>query len=240
MCLTVRCADAGRMGARRVGWATAAVLAVLVALVASRYLRLDPAAYFPQQRQVYLQREGILLVHVVGGMTALLTGPWQLATRLRRRLLRVHGLTGALYVAGAAAGGCAGLLLAPTAHGGAVSSLGFGALAVGWLATTGVGLRMALTGRYADHRRWMLRSYSLAFAAVTLRLLLGLHSGLEAAGVPVVRFDTAYQAIAWLSWLPQLLLVWWLTSARTSGRRPRRAPARPQRRLTRVRRSLSP
>ena len=31
-------------------WATAAVLAVLVALVASRYLRLDPAAYFPQQR----------------------------------------------------------------------------------------------------------------------------------------------------------------------------------------------
>lgn len=229
--------DPRGMRMRRLGWFLSLVLAVLVALVASRYLRLDPAAYFAEQRDVYVSRERVLLVHVIGGITALVTGPLQFATRLRQRAVLLHRVTGVLYVAGAFTGGLAGLLLASTAHGGAVSSVGFGTQAVLWVATTGIGLRMVLIGRYADHRRWMLRSYALAFAAVTLRLLLGLHSGLESVGVPVVGFTTAYQAIAWLSWLPQLLLVGWLTRSRspssvsrgpsTSPRRPRCLPRQP-------------
>lgn len=214
MCRAAGRSDPRGMRMRRVGWFLSAILAVLVALVASRYLRLDPADYFPDQREVYLSREGVLLAHVVGGMTALLIGPLQFSTWLRGRAVRLHRVTGLLYVAGAFAGGVAGLALASTAHGGAVPSVGFGTQAVLWLVTTGIGLRMVLAGRFADHRRWMLRSYALAFAAVTLRLLLGLHSGLEAVGFAVVDFTTAYQAIAWLAWLPQLLLVGWLTRKR--------------------------
>lgn len=216
--------DPQGMRMRRLGWFLSAMLAVLVALLASRYLRLDPADYFPDQREVYLSRESVLLAHIVGGMTALLIGPLQLSAWLRARAVRLHRVTGVLYVAGVSVGGVAGLALATTAHGGVVSSVGFGTQAVLWVLTTGIGLRMVLAGRYADHRRWMLRSYALAFAAVTLRLLLGLHSGLETIGFAVVDFTTAYQAIAWLAWLPQLLLVGWLTRRRPAelptSRRP--------------------
>ncbi|WP_439654261.1 DUF2306 domain-containing protein [Streptacidiphilus anmyonensis] len=46
----------------------------------------------------------------------------------------------------------------------------FAALGVAWLLTGVAWLRMILRGRGADHRRWMLRSFSLTVAAVTLRL----------------------------------------------------------------------
>jgi hypothetical protein len=53
------------------------------------------------------------------------------------------------------------------------------------------------------HRAWMLRSYSLTFAAVTLRIWLPLS---QVAGLP---FLPSYQAIAWLCWVPNLIVVEW-------------------------------
>ncbi|RZJ36326.1 MAG: DUF2306 domain-containing protein, partial [Brevundimonas sp.] len=57
------------------------------------------------------------------------------------------------------------------------------------------------TGDFARHRRWMIRSLALTFAAVTLRIMIPLSmiSGLD--------FAVAYPAIAFLCWIPNLLLV---------------------------------
>ncbi|MEQ8879328.1 MAG: DUF2306 domain-containing protein, partial [Cyclobacteriaceae bacterium] len=55
-----------------------------------------------------------------------------------------------------------------------------------------------------EHQRWMLRSYALTFAAVTLRLWLPALTGLGIA------FIVAYKIISWLSWVPNLLVVEWL------------------------------
>ena len=46
----------------------------------------------------------------------------------------------------------------------------------------------------------MIRSYALTFAAVTLRLQIPLS---QIAGLSM---ETAYPVIAWLSWIPNLLL----------------------------------
>jgi Predicted membrane protein (DUF2306) len=46
----------------------------------------------------------------------------------------------------------------------------------------------------------MIRSYSLTFAAVTLRIYLPVAL---ASGVP---FEIAYPAIAWLCWVPNLFV----------------------------------
>jgi len=48
----------------------------------------------------------------------------------------------------------------------------FAALAVAWLFITGMALRHALRRDFATHRAWMIRSYSLTFAAVSVRLLV--------------------------------------------------------------------
>ena len=68
------------------------------------------------------------------------------------------------------------------------------------------------------HRAWVLRSYALTLAAVTLRLWLpGLHVGL---GLP---FAEVYQTVAWLAWVPNLIVIeLWLTAERASQARPRR------------------
>lgn len=208
---------------RRLLWSVGTTLCLLVVVVASAYLRLDPDTYFPQQRAVYLTRELPLLLHVVGGMLALGTLPWQLARSLRRRAPRAHRWTGRVYVAGVAAGATGGLALAPTAYGGAVSGTGFALLAVTWATTTALGVAAARRGDLTAHRRWMTRSAALTVAAVTLRLLLGTYAGLDAAGLAPVTFETAYRAAAWLCWLPNLAIAQWLLR---STSRQRREPPR--------------
>jgi len=65
---------------------------------------------------------------------------------------------------------------------------------------------MILAGRYAEHRRWMIRSFSLIMAGVMLRVWVPLYYGLAGAGVVNFSFETAYAAIAWLCWVPNLLI----------------------------------
>lgn len=199
------------MRASRVGWILMTALSLLIVLIASRYLRFNPADYFELQRSVYVDRELILGLHVGGAMLALALGPWQFSSRIRKRWPRVHRVTGRLYLLGCLAGGIGGLVLAQTAHGGIVASVGFTALAIAWLVTGAVAVRMILIGRIAEHRRWMIRSFSLTFAAVTLRLMLGVYGGLSEAGVVHFDFTTAYVAIAWLCWVPNLLVALWFT-----------------------------
>ena len=61
-------------------------------------------------------------------------------------------------------------------------------------------------GRYADHGRWMVRSFSLCFAGVMLRLLVLTYEQLVGAGLVDFSFKTAYIGIAWLCWVPNLLV----------------------------------
>jgi hypothetical protein len=53
--------------------------------------------------------------------------------------------------------------------------------------------------RFVEHRAWMIRSFALTFAAVTLRIYLPI---LEQLPVP---FEDGYRAISFLCWVPNLL-----------------------------------
>jgi hypothetical protein len=159
----------------------------------------------------------VFLLHIVGGAVALLAGPWQLLPRLRARFPRLHRASGYVYVVAVALSGTAGFALATSAWPGPVTRVGFGALAVLWLATTALGLQRILAGDRAGHRAWMVRSFALAFAAVSLRLqfMPYMMLGLDEA--------TAYQIVSWSSWVPNLAIAFAFTStamrpaAATSG-----------------------
>ncbi len=91
-----------------------------------------------------------------------------------------------------------------------------------WTGTTLAALQAALRRDLVAHRRWALRSFASAFAAVTLRLELPLAAML---GVP---FATAYPLVAWLCWVPNLLVAeWWLARRRVET--PRRVGATAER-----------
>jgi uncharacterized membrane protein len=153
-----------------------------------------------------------LVVHIASGIVALLTAPWQFFNRQPGSALRLHRWTGRVYVAACTLGGLAGLVLAAGSASGLLAALGFGLLALLWLVTTWTGLVLALRGKRQAHRRWMVRSFALTLAAVTLRVYLPLAM---AVGLP---FALAYPVIAWLCWVPNLALAeWWLARAAVSS-----------------------
>jgi uncharacterized membrane protein len=193
------------------GWVIMALACVLVVAFASRYLTFDPDVYFSEQRENYLRLEFALGVHVLCGILALLIGPTQFVRRLRRRFVRVHRACGAVYLASATGLGVTGLILAPTAYTGLGASVAFTLLGLGTLFTTWTALRMVMAGRYGEHRRWMIRSFSLIMAGVMLRVWSPLYSGLAAVGLVDFSFETAYAGIAWLCWVPNLLVALWVT-----------------------------
>jgi uncharacterized membrane protein len=148
-------------------------------------------------------------LHVTFGGVALLLSPFQFVTRLRLRAPRVHRAVGRVVLASIAIGGPAGLVLAPHSLAGPVGTVGFGLLAVLWLAFAATAFRAILRRDIAAHRRWMVRTFALTYAAVTLRLWLGVLIGVQAgmAGVDAdVAFDRAYLLVPFLSWVPNLLV----------------------------------
>ena len=163
----------GRRAAVRVlaalAWVVLFLLALSTVAIVSRYLAFDSEEYFSEQRETYLRHEFALGVHVLSGILALVVGPWQFIAAIRRRFIRVHRFLGAVYVASALALGLSGLVFAPTAYTGPVAVAGFTVLDLAMLFTTATAVRMIVARRVADHRRWMIRSFSLILAGVMLQ-----------------------------------------------------------------------
>lgn len=198
----------------KVGWSVMLFLALGITLISSRYLTLDPAVYFPEQRVVYETNPAGILGHVAGALLALTIGPFQFLPAMRRqRWIRLHRWLGRIYLGGVAVGGLFGFYMAWLAYGGPISRLGFASLSLLWLGTGIMAYRAIRARDIQAHRRWMLRNYALTFAAVTLRLWQPL---LAVAGID---FPTAYRTVAWLCWTLNLAVIeWWIQSQFASGR----------------------
>ena len=151
--------------------------------------------------------------HFFAAGLALLLVPLQLSAMIRRRMPGLHRLGGLLYVAAVAIGAISGLSLAGNAQGGSLSQAGFTMLALGWPLATALGIRHAIAGDTAAHRRWMCRSIALTTGAITLRLMLALGIVLELPFMPV------YVAASWLSWLFNLAVCEWILRAPMLRRR---------------------
>lgn len=202
------------------GFATAtfALLCVAVAAWAFAYLYRDIHPHDSFQARYALSGLDVPL-HFFGAGLALALAPLQLSGAVRRRLPALHRIGGWLYAGGILVAGLAGLSLAMNAHGGVASGSGFATLSVLWILATGIGIRHAAAGNVAAHRRWMCRSVAMTFAAVTLRLMLGL-----GAGVLELPFTGVYVATAWGSWLLNLAVCeLWLRRGAWLSRRPRPA-----------------
>jgi hypothetical protein len=73
-------------------------------------------------------------------------------------------------------------------------------LAFLWVATAALAYVRIRAYDIESHRRWMIRNYSLTFAAVTLRLWIPF---LMIAGYD---FSVVYPTVAWLAWVPNLII----------------------------------
>ena len=179
-------------------WGLAALLSAGIALFSYRYLPaigpLSPDILRNAFRRPWLD------VHIAGAATALLIGPVQFIPWIRAHHRRLHRWLGRTYVAGCLVGGVGGFIMAFGSTAGPIATGGFASLAVLWIITNVQGWRMARERRFEAHRAWMIRSFALTFAAVTLRLYLPFP---PMAGIP---FIEGYRAISYLCWIPNLLV----------------------------------
>lgn len=182
----------------RIARTVLAVLCLGIAIYSARYLLHPPRT--PAQALHNPLGVPWLFIHVAGAVTALLLGSLQFLPALRRGLRTLHCWVGRLYVLGCLIGGAAGLILACGSSAGPIASAGFGGLAVSWIVVTASGWRAVLKGRLGEHRRWMIRSWALTLAAVTLRIYLPL---VMAFGLPFLPW---YRAISFLAWVPNLIV----------------------------------
>ncbi|HVH49604.1 MAG TPA: DUF2306 domain-containing protein [Sphingomicrobium sp.] len=142
-----------------------------------------------------------LVIHVIGATVALVVGPFQFVAAIRARWPRFHRLTGYSYVTACAVGAPAGLLLSFGTTAGPIAGAGFAALGLLTIVFTWLGLRAAIARKFDEHREWMIRSYALTAAAITLRLMI------PASFILGLDFFAAYRVIAWACWLTNLALV---------------------------------
>lgn len=143
--------------------------------------------------------------HLLGSGVALTIGGFQFLPGLRSRHLSIHRWLGRTYLLAVLLGGIGGVVLAQTADGGLVGRIGFASLGVLWL-FSGVQAYLAIRrGDVERHRLWMTRNFALTFAAVTLRIYLGVMTG------PLqLPFAEAYPVVGWLCWVPNLIVADWL------------------------------
>lgn len=161
-------------------------------------------------------------LHVGCGGTALLLSPLQFADRLRARVPRLHRAVGRIVLAAIVVAGCAGLTLAPFNLAGPIGTAGFGMLAAFWVCGAVQAYRTIRRGDVAAHRRWVVRTFALTYAAVTLRLwLIALTPSFQAIqGIDDhIAFLRAYLIVPFLCWVPNLMVaeIWVRDSRHKSG-----------------------
>ena len=146
--------------------------------------------------------------HVLGSGVALLIGGFQFLPRLRAQRIQLHRWLGRTYLIAVLIGGIGGIVMATQADGGLAGQFGFSLLGVVWLVTGWQASAAVRRGDIQAHRVWMIRNFALTFAAVTLRVYLGISQAVFG-----LSFAEFYPAVAWLCWVPNLVVAEWFIIA---------------------------
>ena len=142
-------------------------------------------------------------IHIFSSLPVLFFGPFLFSERIQKRFSKFHRMIGKGYV-GLVLGLSApsGMILAVHANGGLAVQASFLLATPLWWYFTWKGLRTAMKKNFLDHRRWMMRSYAVAFSAVTLRfsqLILNMTGWISP--------EFQYLFVAWESWILNLVMV---------------------------------
>jgi uncharacterized membrane protein len=181
------------------------LLAVPLAFNALSYINFDSSYGFLQLKKQAIETGWYLpayYAHVLAAGIILLIGIFQIHPTIGLRWRKIHRTLGKVYVGG---------ILFFSAPGGLIMSLfiGRGPWVLTsfmlqcslWFICTYLAYYRIREGDIQAHRQWMLRSYALTLAAITLRVYVFFSSWSFDLAQP-----SAYATIAWLSWVPNLLI----------------------------------
>jgi uncharacterized membrane protein len=147
-------------------WISLGLTALFVFITSEVLLVADYPMYHAYRLQVIADRH-LLVPHALCGVIALLAGPMQFSSRLRRRYLKFHRALGRIYVISVFIGASTGIALAA----GRPGMPGTCVQAAAWIVCTTAAFITARNRQIARHRQWMVRSYAVTFTFVSSRVL---------------------------------------------------------------------
>ncbi len=183
-----------------------AIFAILIGLYPIAYFLIDRKFGLLSTKTTELLSNNLwnmaFYLHITLGGVALLIGWSQFKTNVRSKNIQLHRNIGKTYVISVIISGISSLYIALFATGGIISVLGFFTLGFIWLITTILSFQAIKKGKIDVHQKLMIYSYAACFAAVTLRLWLPFL--IMATG----EFNSAYQIVAWLCWVPNMMVAY--------------------------------
>lgn len=141
--------------------------------------------------------------HIFSSILVLLAGAIQFNGYMIRKWPRVHRVAGYIYVIVVVfISGPGAFIMAIYANGGLPAQSSFILLTVLWISFTVTAWIYARKRQFVIHGEYMIRSYALTFSAVTLRILVFLFVYFQVESSPKDRYIT----VAWLSWVPNMII----------------------------------
>ena len=151
---------------KSVVWVSLGLTTLFVFITSELLLITDYPMYHAYRLQVIADRH-LLIPHTLAGTLALLIGPINFSSRIRKRHLRLHRILGYLYVISVFVGSFTGIALAAGRPGLPGTSM----QAAAWMVCTTVAVVTARNRQIKVHRHWMARSYAVTFTFVSSRVL---------------------------------------------------------------------
>ncbi|MGN8057168.1 DUF2306 domain-containing protein [Pedobacter sp. 22163] len=191
-------------------WILFASFALLIGLYPTIYFLIDREFGLLNSKSVDLLTNTFwnigFYTHIIFGGIALFIGWMQFSPKMRNRRMALHQKVGKVYVVAALLSALAGIYIGFFATGGWVSSTGFICLGIIWFYTTLKAYLYIKRAEIQKHQKMMVYSYAACFAAVTLRIWLPILTMVYGD------FSKAYLVVAWLCWIPNLIVAYLITS----------------------------
>lgn len=160
----------------------------------------------------------VFYAHVVSAGLALLLGPFQFAGWLRKRHPRIHRTNGKAYLISVGIGSITGFAMAFFSSVGLLGFFAFLPLSLLWAWTGWRAYQAARARQFRSHQAWVIRNFSLTYAAVTLRLWFGLLIAIQLPFAAPGSFEqilaNAYAPVPYLAWIPNLVVAELILRAR--------------------------
>lgn len=169
------------------------ILALLVIWIAgyALYGAFNPSSQSGQLQRLVTEIPWAGYAHIIAGSLALILGSFQISSRLRRKNIRLHRLIGSVYVGCVLISTAGAIISLPGSTSSVAATSAFWLLAIVWPIVTLTGYPWRGKFDVKWHGQWMIYSYALTCAAISLRLIL----------IPLlvceVGFSTAYPIAAW-------------------------------------------
>jgi len=181
-------------------WIIVVLLGIRLVAIALAYFSFESDYEFLLLKQDLLHNitwKVAFYAHLAGGSAAVLTGTALFFTKWIKPSSKPHKILGKIYfISIMFVGGPTGLYLGFYAEAGYLATIGFIGMSTAWMLPTFVSVYKISKGDVIGHHKWIIRSYSMTLAGVTLRIMTPL--GIYFLGWS---YDTTFIITAYVPWM---------------------------------------